>query len=316
MNTKKVRKLKKSVKITIFIIFIILIFIIVFINYKKHISAMSYKLGKLGYNKEEIETIESLDLNKQEDILKREYDSNIVELLNEKYFIYDNLDRYMNYIKLNPKEDLKDVVTLVNVNRDRPYYENMYKTDTSLETLMLVNKYYKLDKDFKFEDIVEVSNRHCYGTQYLKEDVYDKFKEMFNAAKKEDLTIIINSSYRDYDYQEELWNRYSNLNGDEWADSYAARAGSSEHQTGLAIDVTTYNVKEQGDFEETEEFKWMQENAYKYGFILRYPKGKENITGYEFENWHIRFVGKDNAKIIYENDLTLEEYIDLYIKKY
>ena len=67
-------------------------------------------------NKEEIETIESLDLNKQEDILKREYDSNIVELLNEKYFIYDNLDRYMNYIKLNPKEDLKDVVTLVNVN--------------------------------------------------------------------------------------------------------------------------------------------------------------------------------------------------------
>lgn len=314
MNTKKVRKLKKSVKITIFIIFIILIFIIVFINYKKHISAMSYKLGKLGYNKEEIETIESLDLNKQEDILKREYDSNMVELLNEKYFIYDNLDRYMNYIKLNPKEDLKDVVTLVNVNRDRPYYENMYKTDTSLETLMLVNKYYKLDKDFKFEDIVEVSNRHCYGTQYLKEDVYDKFKEMFNAAKKEDLTIIINSSYRDYDYQEELWNRYSNLNGDEWADSYAARAGSSEHQTGLAIDVTTYNVKEQGDFEETEEFKWMQENAYKYGFILRYPKGKENITGYSYESWHYRYVGEKVAEEIHNLDITFDEYYEYYLK--
>lgn len=314
MNTKKVRKLKKSVKITIFIIFIILIFIIVFINYKKHISTMSYKLGKLGYNKEEIETIESLDLNKQEDILKREYDSNIVELLNEKYFIYDNLDRYMNYIKLNPKEDLKDVVTLVNVNRDRPYYENMYKTDTSLETLMLVNKYYKLDKDFKFEDIVEVSNRHCYGTQYLKEDVYDKFKEMFNAAKKEDLTIIINSSYRDYDYQEELWNRYSNLNGDEWADSYAARAGSSEHQTGLAIDVTTYNVKEQGDFEETEEFKWMQENAYKYGFILRYPKGKENITGYSYESWHYRYVGEKVAEEIHNLDITFDEYYEYYLK--
>ena len=314
MNTKKVRKLKKSVKITIFIIFIILIFIIVFINYKKHISTMSYKLGKLGYNKEEIETIESLDLNKQEDILKREYDSNIVELLNEKYFIYDNLDRYMNYIKLNPKEDLKDVVTLVNVNRDRPYYENMYKTNTSLETLMLVNKYYKLDKDFKFEDIVEVSNRHCYGTQYLKEDVYDKFKEMFNAAKKEDLTIIINSSYRDYDYQEELWNRYSNLNGDEWADSYAARAGSSEHQTGLAIDVTTYNVKEQGDFEETEEFKWMQENAYKYGFILRYPKGKENITGYSYESWHYRYVGEKVAEEIHNLDITFDEYYEYYLK--
>ena len=65
-----------------------------------------------------------------------------------------------------------------------------------------------------------------------------------------------------------------------------------------------------------EDYKILSENAYKFGFIIRFPKGKENITGYEFENWHIRYVGKDNAKIIYENDLTLEEYIDLYIKKY
>ena len=314
MNTKKVRKLKKSVKITIFIIFIILIFIIFFVNYKKHTSTISYKLGKLGYDKEEIETIKALDTSKQEDILTKDYDKNIVEFLKEKYFIYDNLDRYIKYKKLNPKDKISDIVSLVNVNRDRDYYTEMNKTNIELENLILVNKYYQLDKDFKFDDIVEVSNRHCYGEQSIRKEVYDKFIEMFNAAKLENLTIIINSSYRPYDYQENLWNRYARENGEEWADKYAARPGSSEHQTGLAIDVTTYNAKQQGDFEQTDEFTWMTNNAYKYGFILRYPKDKENITGYSYEPWHYRYVGKKVAEEIHNLGITYDEYYEYYLK--
>lgn len=314
MNTKKVRKLKKSVKITIFIIFIILIFIIFFVNYKKHTSTISYKLGKLGYDKEEIETIKTLDHSKQEDILTKDYDKNIVEFLKEKYFIYDNLDRYIKYKKLNPKDKISDIVSLVNVNRDRDYYTEMNKTNIELENLILVNKYYQLDKDFKFDDIVEVSNRHCYGEQSIRKEVYDKFIEMFNAAKLENLTIIINSSYRPYDYQENLWNRYARENGEKWADKYAARAGSSEHQTGLAIDVTTYNAKQQGDFEKTDEFTWMTNNAYKYGFILRYPKDKENITGYSYEPWHYRYVGKKVAEKIHNLGITYDEYYEYYLK--
>ena len=314
MNTKKVRKLKKSVKITIFIIFIILIFIIFFVNYKKHTSTISYKLGKLGYDKEEIETIKTLDHSKQEDILTKDYDKNIAEFLKEKYFIYDNLDRYIKYKKLNPNDKISDIVSLVNVNRDRDYYTEMNKTNIELENLILVNKYYQLDKDFKFDDIVEVSNRHCYGEQSIRKEAYDKFIEMFNAAKLENLTIIINSSYRPYDYQENLWNRYARENGEEWADKYAARAGSSEHQTGLAIDVTTYNAKQQGDFEKTDEFTWMTNNAYKYGFILRYPKDKENITGYSYEPWHYRYVGKKVAEEIHNLGITYDEYYEYYLK--
>ena len=105
-----------------------------------------------------------------------------------------------------------------------------------------------------------------------------------------------------------LYDNYVATDGKEAADTYSARAGYSEHQTGLAVDI--YNkVLPYTSFEETEEFTWMQENAYKYGFILRFPKDKTNITGYQYESWHYRYVGKEVAKEIHENNLTLEEYL-------
>ena len=111
---------------------------------------------------------------------------------------------------------------------------------------------------------------------------------------------------RDYSYQEKLWNSYSNSKGENWADSVAARAGFSEHQTGLALDIVTYGST-MNNFENSDEFKWLSKNAYKYGFILRYPKGKEHITGYKYEPWHYRYVG-DIASTIYNRNITLEEY--------
>jgi D-alanyl-D-alanine carboxypeptidase len=311
MKTK--RRLKKSVRYALIIIIIFIIFIIAFISYIKHINKIDYKLKKLGYNDTEIATILKLDNNQIEDILSRDYSVDLVNFLNETYFIYDNLDKYLAYKTENKSTSYTDTVALVNVSRDTEFYTDVKKTDTSLENLMLVNKYNALDKDFKFDDLTEVSNWYAYGTQYVREEVYSKFKEMFTAAKAENLTIIINSSYRTYEYQENLWNSYADKNGDDWADSYAARAGHSEHQTGLSIDVTTYGVVEQGDFETTDEYKWLSENAYKYGFILRYPKGKEDITGYSYESWHYRYVGEKIAKEIYEKNITFDEYYAYYI---
>ena len=123
------------------------------------------------------------------------------------------------------------------------------------------------------------------------------------------------TAFREESFQKTLYDNYVNNYGTIQADTFSARPGYSEHQTGLAIDLK--NISLNSSLRLTDEnYAWLEKNAYKYGFIIRYPKNKEFITGYQFENWHIRYVGKDNAKIIYDNNLTLEEYIDLYKKTY
>ena len=178
---------------------------------------------------------------------------------------------------------------------------------------MLVNKFHYLTKDYTPDNIVEVKNTYAYGSNEIIEEVYNAFKNMWTAAKKEDLSLIITSSYRDYEFQERLWNNYAAANSEEWADSVAARAGFSEHQTGFTLDIVTYNSN-MNDFEETDEFKWLQKNAYKYGFILRYPKDKTDITGYDYESWHYRYVGKEIAEKIHKENITYDEYYAYYIE--
>ena len=130
---------------------------------------------------------------------------------------------------------------------------------------------------------------------------------MSKDAKEVGLNIIAVSTYRSYFYQQELYNNYVKTMGEKKALLASAKPGHSEHQTGLALDVMGSNG-DYNKFENTPEFKWMRHNAYKYGFILRYPKGKEHITGFKYEPWHYRYVGKKIAKEIYENNITLEEY--------
>jgi len=121
------------------------------------------------------------------------------------------------------------------------------------------------------------------------------------------------STYRSYDYQVDLYNRYVKEDGKNAADTYSGRPGHSEHQTGLAVDV--FNNKETyTNFEKTKEFTWMQNHAHEYGFILRFPKDKVNETGYEYESWHYRYVGKKIAKYIKENNISFEEYYATKIK--
>jgi len=118
---------------------------------------------------------------------------------------------------------------------------------------------------------------------------------------------------RDYDEQEETYEYYKSTKGEEYANNYAAQPGNSEHQTGLAFDILSPNSNTK-NFDETEEFKWLQKNAYKYGFIMRYPKDKEDITGYKYEPWHYRYVGIEVAKQIHEEDITFDEYYAFYIE--
>ena len=306
--------------------FIIILFVFVFLilvtgicialyikdaNYKK---TYDYKLKVLGYNEEEITEIKKLKDEEINIILDKDYDSHISTIIHKKYFLMKNLDEYLNYLKNNDK-DLDDVIALVNTHAYKDWYTDYVDTDTSLNNLMLTNKYHKLSSDYEPDDLVLISNLYAYGeNQQLRKDAYDAFINMFKDAKKEDITLIVNSSYRSYQEQEEIYNKYTTWYGEEETNKLAAKPGFSEHQTGLAVDIQTYNSNRK-NFYETLAFKWLQDNAYKYGYILRYPESLEYLTGYDYESWHYRYVGIDVAKEIHDLGITFDEYYAYYLEK-
>ena len=241
------------------------------------------------------------------------YNNNVLGLINEKYFIKNNLERYLNYYNNNQNKSINEIITNVNSNLDYEYYTNIQSTDLSKGYLLIVNKYYKLDSNYTPDNLVKVENN--LGQGYLEKETYEHFVLMANDAKKEGLTLLSASPYRSYATQKYIYNDYVKRNGQEEADTYSARPGHSEHQTGLAVDIKSDLSGELMRFETTKEAKWLSENAYKYGFILRYPKGKEHITGYIYESWHYRYVGVETAKKIKEEDITYEEYYAYYLNK-
>ena len=171
----------------------------------------------------------------------------------------------------------------------------------------LVNKNTKLTSDYIPNDLEKIDLKYSCQDKYLRHEARIAFENMAKQAKKEGYNIIAVSGYRDYEYQKKLYNNYKKEKGKYYADFASARAGHSEHQTGLAVDVADLSL-DYDNFESTKEFNWMINNAHKYGFILRYPKAKFHITGFKYEPWHYRFVGINISKIIYEKNLTLEEY--------
>lgn len=301
MKTKRV--LKESVKKKLYISIVIVVTLIIVASLIKHFTSSMYKLTKLGYSKEVAKEI--ISIKKANRILKLEYNDAMLDILKGKYYIDTNLEKYLSYYNENKTKDINDIISIVNVHADNKFYEIKFDTDTSMGNAMLVNKFYMLNSEYNPE-LVNVSNWYCYGTQKLQEEAYNQFVKMFNEAKKENLTLIINDSYRTYEEQEKSHKRYG--------DDYAARAGSSEHQTGLAIDVVSPNSNGE-TFENTNEYKWLQNHAHEYGFILRYPKGKEHITGYEYESWHYRYLGVDLATKVRDSGLTYEEYYAYYLDK-
>ena len=157
-------------------------------------------------------------------------------------------------------------------------------------------------------------SKYTESSKLLVSDARLAFESMASDAKKEGYNIRVVSAYRSYGYQENLYNKYVLSDGKEKADTYSARPGYSEHQTGLVIDIDN-TIVDYNNFESTEEFKWMQENSYKYGYILRYPKDKEDITGYSYESWHYRYVGVNIAKYIHDSNITFDEYYVRFIDK-
>lgn len=187
------------------------------------------------------------------------------------------------------------------------FYKNVKLLGNPISYDFIVNKNTKLERNYVPNDLELLSSKYSLEDKYLRKSAKINFERMASDAKKLGYTIIAVSAYRDYYYQEKLYNKYVEEKGFYYADICSARPGHSEHQTGMAVDISdsTYNYDE---FENTDEFLWVKENAHKYGFILRYPKAMYHITGFKYEPWHYRYVGIDIATYIYKNNLTLEEY--------
>lgn len=278
------------------------------------------KLLDLGYKNKDINTFYEKVPKSIDVITSNKYDKNIINYISLDYFKEENLDRYIKYdfidtksvydtTILKEKYNYEDTVTFVNAYLDKDYYSNdiPLSKDKASKLDVIVNKYYKLDKDYEPEDLTVINSKFASGTQKLRKEAADKFEEMASDMLKENLKIYAGSTYRSYSYQEGLYNRYVKKDGFKEAETYSARAGYSEHQLGLAVDIVNgkWNYLSEGD----KEYTWLVNNSYKYGFILRYPHESEYITGYVFEDWHFRYLGIDLATKVYESKLTYDEYI-------
>ena len=268
------------------------------------------KIYKLGYTIDEARRLVANLSEAQADslIAHQEHDTIAIPLLSMRYFITDNFHRYLAYHKKDTTDAPLDViVALVNVGYDRDWESSARPCDTSKGQLMLVNGRHYLDESYKPDSLVTISMDYCYEHQQALPAVVDAFMALQQACKQQtDAQLMVNSAYRSYQQQIETHKR--NPKG------YAARAGGSEHQTGLALDVTSRQHPMRWPFDTSEEGVWMREHCHEYGFILRYPKRQSQVFGFVYEPWHLRYVGKEVAKRIHDEDITFDEYYAYYIE--
>lgn len=277
--------------------------IIDFYEYKDFLYNMKVWLD-LGYVPSDVNIINKkndTELNKKvsEKLIK-----DIAKYLEFDFFKVEKLDRYINYYN----GDYRDTIVKVNIGLDKRFYEdpNVVK-EYSID--VLVNKYNKLDSSFEPKKIVEL-DRCSDGGHYLAEDAKKAYDNLCLASIKAGVKIGVTSSYRSYKDQQDVYSTYLKSKGQDYVDQYVATPGYSEHQTGLSLDIKS---TVSSPFKTTKEYTWMLNNSYKYGFILRYPEGKESITGYSAEAWHFRYVGEEIAKYIYENNITYDEYCAIFM---
>ena len=179
---------------------------------------------------------------------------------------------------------------------------------TYIDGVLIANKTYALPQDFIPTNPDQPVNADRSST-CLDKTLMSAWNTMLKDTTAKGLNIYIASGYRSYNYQVNVYNRYVKSDGAAVADTYSSRPGNSEHQTGLCFDLNTI----EDSFQYTNEGKWINDNCYKYGFCIRFPKGKDSATGYQYESWHLRYVGIDLATKLYNNGdwLSLEEYFGI-----
>lgn len=231
-------------------------------------------------------------------------------------------DKGKNEVKSNPKGKDEGESNPKEILLPKEYF-NELSTVSGKQTIqnpendrLLVNTNYFLSSTFIPKNLVVPNVTFAFSDKsvekaHLRQTASTALEKMFKASKSDGMDLVAVSGYRSYQRQSELFEAEVKSKGETEAVKWVARPGTSEHQSGLSMDVSSVNYGSKLDqgFDQTKEFKWLTENAYKYGFILRYPKGKESVTNYEYEPWHYRYVGVDVATDMFKLGNCFEEFI-------
>lgn len=229
-------------------------------------------------------------------------------------YIIQNLGEYIDNEKIY--DSVEYIVAITNYPFILSYN---YTSDTQEYTitnpdniLNLVKKGFYLSESYEPSDLVKPNVPIAEGVEsfYVREEAAEHLEEMVEYADGEGYYLVLNSAYRSYSTQQEVYDSFESTYGGAYAAEYVATPGCSEHQTGLGIDLTSQSVidGERLVFGDTEEYQWVLKNSYKFGFIVRFNEDHADITGISHEPWHLRYVGVDVATEIYEEDITFEEY--------
>ena len=269
------------------------------------------RIYKLGYPIDQARAL-AQELNEEQIdslIARGEHDTIAYPFTTRRYFIADNFERYLAYHKTDTTgTTLDDIISVVNVGGDLDRLEVARPCDTSKGYLILVNGLHYLDEHYKPDSLASFNKTCCYEDQKARRAVVDAFVAMQQECKKQtDAHLMVNSAYRSYEDQIGTYNRNDKR--------YVATPGHSEHQTGLAIDVTSLQHPEKWSFGKSKEGVWMRENCHRYGFILRYPEKQSHIMGYSYEPWHLRYVGIETATRVHDEGITFDEYYAYYIER-
>lgn len=211
------------------------------------------------------------------------------------------------------------VISAKKQNTPAVFDKTTYPTDTASSPWVVVNKGSTLPSDYVPANLTvpDIPLRYSASdpAMQVRSDTAAALEKLVSAAKQDGISLELTSGYRSYSYQVAVYNGYVKNSGVKDADTFSARPGHSEHQTGLAADLEPLSGQCELDqcFGGLPEGKWLAANAYKYGFIIRYPKNKENLTGYEYEPWHVRYVGTALAGQINKSGQTLEQFFGLPI---
>lgn len=236
------------------------------------------------------------------------------EICGLPYFDKAKMERYITYREEHSGLEWEDIITHVNIGLDTPFYSNPRTISDPSSTTVLVNKYRRLDSDYVPSDLEQIDQRYNPEGLLLRRKARIAFEIMCDTAKRDGIHLEAVSTFRSFSYQSRVYHK--NLTPDMSLEEYhairdkvSARAGHSEHQTGFAVDI---NELEES-FEATPTGIWLNMNSWRFGFLLRYPKGKENITGYAYEPWHFRYLGIDLAVKVHLSNLTYDEYYVRYL---
>ncbi len=277
----------------------------------KYLSEKDFMKDKLDeYQKYDglLETKKLIELVNN-DVINETNSIKLKKLYESEYFIPKNEKLYLEYI--DKYEDVDKMREIVNTRRYLDLYSDIVDTDLSKGVRMLINKYYRLPADYEPDDLVAVDP--ALGRGYLRKEVYEAYQPLYEEAVKQGFNLKVVSAYRPYKMQDDLYNGYLKKDPQEVVDTYSARPGHSEHQSGLCMDVSEpgYSLD---NFYQTKASKWLAENCHKYGFIIRYPEDKTDITGYQGEPWQLRYVGKETAEDVYRRAITYDEYYACFVE--